>query len=77
MTMKRPTKNEVLLSPDLTDLLKPFQSGWVALSSDEQRVIASGQTLHEVHEEAMDRRIPDALFVKVIPPDQGYLPLLL
>jgi hypothetical protein len=57
----------------LADLLKPYQSGWVALSPDEREVLASGETLHETRKRAVD---PAAIFVKVIPPMQGYLPLL-
>lgn len=60
----------------LAELLQPFRSGWVALSSDEQEVVASGETLHETRERAMRlRSANEAIFVKVIPPDQGYLPL--
>jgi hypothetical protein len=60
----------------LTELLKPYRSGWVALSSDEQEIVASGTTLHETRERAMRQRTAnDAIFVKVIPPEQGYLPL--
>lgn len=57
----------------LAELLKPHQSGWVALSSDEREVLAAAETLHETRKLATT---PDAIFVKVIPPTQGYLPLL-
>jgi hypothetical protein len=57
----------------LAELLKPYQSGWVALSTDEQEILAAGETLHETRKRAAE---PDAIFVKVIPPTQGYLPLL-
>jgi hypothetical protein len=57
----------------LAELLKPYQSGWVALSPDERQVLASGDTLHETRERTVS---PYAIFVKVIPPAQGYLPLL-
>jgi len=60
----------------LAELLKPYHSGWVALSSDEQEIVASGETLHETRARAMRHRTAnDAIFVKVIPPEQGYLPL--
>ena len=57
----------------LAELLKPYHSGWVALSPDEREVLASGDTLHETRKRAVS---PDAVFVKVIPPTQGHLPLL-
>jgi hypothetical protein len=57
----------------LAELLKPYQSGWVSLSPDEQQVLASGKTLHETRERTVS---PYAIFVKVIPPTQGHLPFL-
>ena len=57
----------------LAELLKAYQSGWVALSPDERQVIAARKTLHETRERAMSSRVSDAIFVKVIPPEQGYL----
>jgi hypothetical protein len=58
----------------LAELLKPYHSGWVAISPDERQIVAAGETLHETRERAMSSRIPNALFLKVIPPQQGYLP---
>ncbi len=65
-------------APDLTKLLAPHSSGWVALSADKQRVLGAGETLHEARERALERSefdAIDAVFVKVIPPAEGYLPL--
>jgi hypothetical protein len=61
----------------LTSLLKPYGSGWVALSSDEKRVVGSGATLHDAQERAESHGVADAVFVKIIPPDHGYLPAFL
>lgn len=61
----------------LATLLKPYPSGWVALSDDECRVVGAGETLQQAHEQAREHGVPDAVFVKVIPPDQGYIPLFL
>jgi len=58
----------------LAELLKPYQSGWVALSPDEQQIVAASETLHDAREQAIRARVSDAIFVKVIPPQQGYLP---
>jgi hypothetical protein len=65
-----------LASRNLAELLKPHRSGWVALSPDERQIIAAGKTLHETRERVMSSRVSDAVFVKVIPPEQGYLPHL-
>jgi hypothetical protein len=74
-----PRKSESVRSTSLrslAELLKPYRSGWVALSSDEQEIVASGETLHETRERVVRSRSGnDAIFVKVIPPEQGYLPL--
>lgn len=68
------TKNKTSGS-DLTKLLAPYTSGWVALSPDERRVVGAGETLQEAHDEAIVHFEPDAVYVKVIPPAEGYLPL--
>ena len=72
--MKRSSVKKQVPVSDLSGLLKPYNSGWVALSSDERRVIASGKTLSETREQAASRGTADAVFVKVIPPEEGYLP---
>jgi hypothetical protein len=70
------TKSRIarIASRRLAELLKPYHSGWVALSPDERQILAAGETLHETRERAMSSRVQDAVFVKVIPPDHGYLP---
>jgi hypothetical protein len=57
---------------DLTKLLAPYTSGWVALSSDKTHVVGSGSTLEEAHEQAIEHYAAGAVFVKVIPPEEGY-----
>ena len=75
--MKRTSTTKHLPAANLTELLKPYQSGWVALSSDEREVVAAAETLRETREQAGRRGASEPLFVKVIPPDQGYLPAFL
>lgn len=63
---------------DLAKLLAPYSSGWVALSADMRRVLGAGATLQEARERALELSefaAIDAVFVKVIPPAEGYLPL--
>jgi len=64
-------------APDLTKLLKPYPSGWVALSEDQRRVVGAGETLQNADDQARERGVPNPVFVKVIPPDRGYLPFCL
>ncbi len=61
---------------DLAELLKPYRSGWVALSSDERRVIAAGATLKETREKVTEENQPNPVFLKLIPPERGYVPPL-
>lgn len=76
MAMKAST-TKVKMAADLRELLEPYTSGWVALSRDEKRVLGAGQTLQEAHDE-VERVEPhaaaEAVYLKVIPPDEGYLP---
>jgi hypothetical protein len=71
---KSPKRSEVAVVGNLAELLKPYQSGWVALSSDEKRVVGNGETLHDAQELAAGHGVANAVFVKIIPPDRGYLP---
>lgn len=75
--MKASTTKTKTPAVDLTKLLKPYTSGWVALSPDNRRVVGAGETLQEAHDKAFERGVPNAVYVKVIPPDLGYLPLSL
>ena len=65
--MNRHSLNREFPIPDLSELLKPYKSGWVALSADQSQVVASAKTLHDARKQASDRFAPDAVFVKVIP----------
>ncbi|MGO9262470.1 MAG: hypothetical protein ACLQU1_40240 [Bryobacteraceae bacterium] len=75
--MKTAAKKNKTPSADLAALLKPYPSGWVALSDDERRVVGAGETLQQANDQAREHGVPHAVFVKVIPPDQGYIPLSL
>jgi hypothetical protein len=50
--MKRQPGQKRIPVSDLSELLKPYRSGWVALSSDESHVVAFGETLHDAREQA-------------------------
>jgi hypothetical protein len=63
-----------LASRHLAELLKPYHSGWVAISPDERQIVAAGETLHETRERAVSSQMPNAIFLKVFPQEQGYLP---
>ena len=74
---KKRKRSEVAAVGNLTEILKPYHSGWVALSSDEKRVVGNGETLHDAQSLAADHGVPHAVFVKIIPPNLGYLPIFL
>jgi len=59
---------------NLTELLKPYQSGWVALSSNEREVVAAAETLRETREQAASRSVSEPVFVKIIPLTRGIFP---
>jgi len=71
---KSPRKKIEIPVSDLTEALKPYRSGWVALSSDESHVVSSGSTLEEAHAQAVRAGYSHPVFVKVLPPDRGYIP---
>ncbi len=58
---------------DLTEVLKPYPSGWVALTSDEREVVAAAPTVEEAHAAALRKGCPHPLLVPVIPPDRGFV----
>jgi len=59
--------------PDFTALLKPYSSGWVALTPDEQTVVASAPSIEEAHEEAVKKGCPYPVLLQVFPPDRGFI----
>lgn len=72
---RKPAKPIEVPTSDVTALLRPYSSGWVALSQSQRRVVASGTTLEEAHRKAQEQGYPHPLYVKVIPPSRGYLPV--
>ena len=75
MMTKKKTKAKVP-ARDFAELLKPYSSGWVALTPDETKVVGAGETLQEALERAKKEGYLEPVFLKVIPPDYGYIPLL-
>ena len=73
--MKRKTsKKTSVAASDLTNLIRPYAAGWVALSPDERQVVAAASTIQESQERASSQGYPHPIFVKVLPPDRGYVP---
>ena len=60
-------------SSDLTALLKPYASGWVALTPDEQTVVASAPSIEEAYEEAVKKGCAHPVLLQVFPPDRGII----
>ena len=60
-------------SSDLTALLKPYTSGWVALTPDEQEVVASAPSIEEAHGKAVKKGCSHPVLLQVLPPDRGFI----
>lgn len=58
---------------DLRSILSPHEDKWVALSHDQKKVIASGETLKDV---AAKVKSKDIIFMKVFPFDTRYAPFI-
>lgn len=59
MSMKSSTTKTKSPVADLTKLLEPYTSGWVALSENQERVVGAGETLQEAHDHAAERGVPN------------------
>ena len=64
--------NKVRIS-DLTTLLKPYRSGWVALTPDEREVVASAPSIEEAHGEAVKKGCAHPVLLQILPPDRGFI----
>lgn len=72
--MKRNARKQTRVPvSDLAELLRPYRSGWVALTPDEREVVAAGPTVEEVHAAAVQRGHLHPLLVPIIPPDGGFV----
>lgn len=70
---------ENILKPknyDLRKLLKPFENKWVALTPDNKKVVASGNTLKEAASR-IGEKDREVMFMKVLPFKPLYAPLAL
>ena len=67
-------QNQVVKQPDLSELLKPYENRWVAISDDGKRVLAEGKTLEEAISKLDKNQKDKASFMKVLPFDAGYVP---
>ena len=61
----------MLKNYDLTDILRPYENEWVALSNDRKRVLASGKSLKEVADKVVGEQFT---LMKVLPFDSSYAP---
>lgn len=58
---------------NLSKLLKNFSSGWVAVTTDYKRVIASGKTLKEVTSKVEKQRRDDVILISASKNYRGYV----
>jgi hypothetical protein len=64
-------------TPDFATILEPYENQWVALSSDYTHVVASGETLKEVHAKVPEGDRETVVFHNVLPFDALYIPSML
>lgn len=60
---------------DLTKTLKNYTSGWVSISKDYKRVVASGKTLKTLLEKLEKMGKPDGYLMKAAKDYSGYVGL--
>lgn len=58
---------------NLSKLLKNFSSGWVAITSDYKKVIASGNTLKEVTEKVKKQNRDDVVLIPAAKNYRGFV----
>lgn len=58
---------------DLSQLLRKYRDRWIALSSDEERVVASGTSMKKVMEEAQKQGEKDAIITRVPAEFKAYI----
>lgn len=58
---------------NLVKLLKPYSSGWVALSRDYKKVVASGKTLKEVTEKVQKQKRSDVVLISASKNYRGFV----
>ena len=66
--------NTVIMKPvDLTKLLKPYKSGWVALSRNYKKVIASAPTLEKMDNKLKKLGNPDIVLISASENYKGFV----
>lgn len=58
---------------DLTKLLKPYKSGWVAFSKDYKKVISSASTLGDLDKKLKKLDDPDVVIISASDNYQGFI----
>jgi hypothetical protein len=74
MTSISSQKHASSAAPDLATILEPYENKWVALSPDYTHVVASGETLKDVHAKVPEGDCAKVVFHKVLPFDALYIP---
>ena len=69
--------NEGGAQKDLSKILEPFENEWVAISSDQDNVLASGESLREVESKLDKSQIHEVIFYKVPPFSSVFIPTIL
>jgi len=63
-----PKKNKLKKGVDLSKLLASDKDEWIALSSDETRIVGRGRTLEEAYKKAIQRGEEDPIMTHTLRP---------
>lgn len=69
--------NKATTQKDLSKILEPFENKWVAISSDYERVVTSGESLEEAESHLDKSQIHEVVFYKVPPFSSVFIPTIL
>ena len=58
---------------NLSKILKNFTSGWVAITPDYKRIVASGKTLKEVTDKVLKEKQNDAVLISASRNYRGFV----
>ena len=73
MKRGRIRRTSKILVSDFYALLRPYTSGWVALTPDEQEVVASAPSIEEAHQEAVKKGCAHPVLLQIFAPDRGFI----
>ncbi|MGB9006475.1 MAG: DUF5678 domain-containing protein [Candidatus Aminicenantales bacterium] len=59
---------------DLSEILKPYENKWVAISEDYQKILVCGKTLKEIVQKCKKIDCGNPIYFKVMPFNMSIIP---